>query len=478
MDTDLARVLLEASEIERRGRAEAIRLREQADAIERQALQEAHALRQSAGVMSRQPEFTKHHPEAADGARKRRLSRPGGITSPVSPGTSSSDVLDGIAVSSGGQVISFGVGSQLVPSPPSVGAPPGGVVRRRHSVSAMPGGMFPPLASSPKSSPIMRPQRQNSLPKNFSLGPGAVVSAPVPQSPRHMDAAVSTNQSMSEYASSAPRRASLVLVPTFASEGGVSLTTFIDSVPAPPPNVVYMNGVQLSSAEAELDAGSGSDDENFPEYPSDDDAGDEDASRASNDSEDDMETVEVERLLPLPSSTHDLPMPDEDYKDLLLLEKLEQLDALPNTPSNVAKRQKIIAMLEKSLKKEGMLPIPVSALEQPAAAVIMGGAGGDSGAHSEDYDEDEPASDAELVITSQDPVLEMMATPFGLVNITEEADEDGHTSDDSDQPAAIGRTNVASNRRRASNALFLDIASRAKTPDDDEQKDWENNIVV
>jgi hypothetical protein len=48
MDTDLARVLLEASEIERRGRAEAIRLREQADAIERQALQEAHALRQSA----------------------------------------------------------------------------------------------------------------------------------------------------------------------------------------------------------------------------------------------------------------------------------------------------------------------------------------------------------------------------------------------------------------------------------------------
>jgi hypothetical protein len=269
------------------------------------------------------------------------------------------------------------------------------------------------------------------------------------------------------------------MVPTFASEGGVSLTTFIDSVPAPPPNAVYMNGVQLSSAEAELDEGSGSDDENFPEYPSDDDIADDgsETERSDND-EDGMETVEVERLLPMPSSTHDLPMPDEDYKDLLLLEKLEQLDAQPNTPSNVAKRQKIIAMLEKSLKKEGMLPIPVSAMEAHAPAMIMGGAGGESSTHSDEYDDDEPASDTEMVITSEDPVLDMMATPFGLVNITEEADEDGHTSEDSDQPAAIGRTNVASNRRRASNALFLDIASRARTPDDEEQKDWENNIVV
>lgn len=57
--------------------------------------------------------------------------------------------------------------------------------------------------------------------------------------------------------------------------------------------------------------------------------------------------------LPLPAiHSGELPLPDGDYADLLLLEKLDRLEAAPNTPENMAARNHIIKLLEKSLEKE------------------------------------------------------------------------------------------------------------------------------
>lgn len=293
VESDLARVLLEATQIEQRGRAEADSLRQRAAEIEAEALATAAALRRSVGINP--PPAAAPVAPPSPKARARRLSSVRAASS-----EEDSNVLSGISVSAGGQLISLGASPSsmhaMAPKrpqgPSSPVAPSRPLLTRRHTFTG----------SSALASQLRRP---------------SLLSV-------EQDAAPATSGVASPAVS---RRASL------AAAGGGNVALVQQAHGAAEINV-DLNTAQVHSDE--------------PDSPGDDDSYDggigSDASREPS-------------PLPLPTVHHDMPLPDEDYADLLLLEKLDQLEKLPDTPNVMSQRTHIVRLLERSLERESGAPV-------------------------------------------------------------------------------------------------------------------------
>ena len=506
LDTDLARMLLEASEIEKRGRAEAEKLREQADVIERDAMAAAQALRKAAGITFKDAGVSPRAPPASGPSpnRRRRMTH-----TRVNRILSQDPVLSGISVSSGGQVISLGVSplnhGLIAQNPRGGGAPsPAALAKRRHTVTS--------LSSTP---PLI-----------------------LPSSPRH--------------------RPALPLSPV-AME--VRLEPFAINEDAIAASILGAHNVVGSSAQTTVvragSGGSGDGDEVPDGFVDDDEdvSGDSDDDDESSDGQaeaaaaaylsanggdtDETYTSSTDEYgsvpLPLPTTFHAMPLPDEDYEDLLLLEKLEKLEALPNTPATVAKRARIIHLLERSIQKDAGARGQVVP-SMPRTVRSNGGAGGPSQSlllsaptqrgspapqtsltgddlvdsplsqpkdegddHHGQHDEEAAASTEDEAPATFQLVCDTIAgssllqeeggvgAVFGLVHI-DEGDENAISSDSEDDSEHSSRKADAasppvpthvSRRRRASNALFSEVIARAGSMEDAQAKDadWESIIL-